>query len=139
MGDAKPFRLLPRVDDTNEFFWTGGKDGEVRFLRCQTCGYYIHPPSPICPKDLSRDLAPSAVSGRATVHTFTVIRQNYARPFRDLVPYVVAMIELEEGPMMMGNLSDVDLDDVRVGLPVEVWFEPASDDVALPFWRPRSS
>ena len=62
MSDDKPFRLLPRVDETNEFFWTGGGVGELRFLRCQTCGYYIHPPSPICPIDLSRDVAPEAVS-----------------------------------------------------------------------------
>src|SRR5438105_2944594 len=65
-SDAKPFRLLPRVDDTNEFFWTSGADGELRFLRCQTCGYFVHPPAPICPVDLSKDLAPEAVSGRAT-------------------------------------------------------------------------
>src|SRR5437868_2380560 len=94
VSDAKPFRLLPRVDDTNEFFWTGGKDGELRFLRCQTCGYYVHPPSPICPIDLSRDLAPEAVSGRATVHTFTVNHQPWIPGYDP--PYVIALVTVEE-------------------------------------------
>src|SRR5438477_490620 len=90
----KPFRLLPRVDDTNEFFWTGGKDGELRFLRCRSCGYYVHPPSPICPIDLSKDLAPEAVSGQATVHTFTVNHQPWIPGYDP--PYVIAIVEIVE-------------------------------------------
>ena len=62
---------------------------------------------------------------------------NY-KPFRDLLPYVVAMIELDEGPMMMGNVVGCDVDEVEVGLAVEVFFEPAGDDLALPFWRPAA-
>ena len=44
-----PFRILPKLDDGNRFFWTSGADGRLRFLRCQDCGYFIHPPQPICP------------------------------------------------------------------------------------------
>ena len=60
-------------------------------------------------------------SGRGTVYTFTVIRQHGAKPFRDELPYVVAMIKLEEGPMMMGNITGCAVDDVTVGMPVRAY------------------
>ena len=69
---SKPFRLLPAVGPDNEHYWRGGKDGELRFLHCGACSTYIHPPQPLCPECLGRDLAPKAVSGRGVVHTFTV-------------------------------------------------------------------
>ena len=77
-------------------------------------------------------------SGNGTLHTFTVIRQNHAKPFKDELPYVVAIVELDEGPRMMGNLTGCDPDDVRIGTPVEVYFVPADEGVAVPFWRPRA-
>ena len=49
VGDA-PFRILPRVNEENRFFWTSGDDGRLRFLRCDQCGFFVHPPSPICPE-----------------------------------------------------------------------------------------
>ena len=90
----KPFRVLPRVDDENEHFWTGGEAGELRFLRCQDCGWWIHPPSPICAECLSRNIAVEAASGRGVVHTFTVNHQPWIPGFDP--PYVVAIVELVE-------------------------------------------
>jgi uncharacterized protein len=138
MADDKPFRLLPRVDETNEFFWTGGKDGELRFLRCQTCGYYVHPPSPICPIDLSKDLAPEAVSGRATVHSFTVNHQPWIPGYDP--PYVIAIITIEEQDdvRLMTNIVGCEPDDVHVGMPVEVTFDE-HEDVWLPLFKPRAA
>ena len=57
-------------------------------------------------------------SGRGTVYSFTVIRQNYSRPFRDWIPYVVALVDLEEGPRVMTNIVDCEPDDVRIGMAV---------------------
>ena len=68
MSSDPPFRILPRLDDHNREFWTGGAAGELRFWRCQDCGYYIHPPQPICPIDHSKNLAVEAVSGRGDAH-----------------------------------------------------------------------
>ena len=135
---SKSFRLLPRVDDTNEFFWTAGRDGRLRFIRCQTCGYYVHPPSPICPIDLSKDLASSEVSGRGTVHTFTVNHQPWIPGYDP--PYVIAIVEIEEQPdvRLMTNIVGCSPDDVYVGMPVEVRFDH-HDDVWLPLFGPRSS
>ncbi len=78
-------------------------------------------------------------SGRGTIHTYTVIRQNWAMPFRELQPYVVAMVELEEGPRMMTNVTDVAIDDVRIGLPLECYVVKVEEGLGLPFWRPATT
>jgi hypothetical protein len=75
-------------------------------------------------------------SGRGTVYSFTVIRQNYARPFRDWIPYVVALVDLEEGPRVMTNLVDCDPDAVQVGMPVRARFEAVSDDAGIALFTP---
>jgi uncharacterized OB-fold protein len=132
---ARPFRVMPAVTPENEHFWRGGADGELRFLRCGACGYWIHPPSPVCPECLSRDVAPAVASGRATVYTFTVNWQPWY-PALD-PPYVVAIVELPEqaGLRLTTNIVECDPDDVRIGMEVEVVFEEY-DDVWLPFFRP---
>jgi uncharacterized OB-fold protein len=131
------FRVLPRLDDDNEFFWTSGADGTLRFLRCTTCGYFVHPPSPICPNCLTRTLAPEAVSGRGTVASFTVNHQPWMPTFEG--PYVIALVEIDEQPSvrLMTNIVDCPVDAVRIGMRVEVTFEH-NDDVWLPLFRPVS-
>jgi uncharacterized OB-fold protein len=136
MADDKPFRVLPRVTDQNEHFWRGGADGELRFLRCRQCGYWIHPPTPICPECLSKDVAPEAASGRATVHTFTVNHQMWI-PTLD-PPYVVAIVELPEqrGLRLTTNIVNCEPDEVTIGMAVQVTFDEY-DDVWLPFFEPE--
>ncbi|MEJ5255820.1 MAG: OB-fold domain-containing protein [Acidimicrobiales bacterium] len=131
----RPFRVLPRVTEQNEHFWRGGAHGELRFLRCQRCGYWIHPPAPICPECLSRDLAPEATSGRAVVHTYTVNEQPWI-PTLD-PPYVVAIVELpeQEGLRLTTNIVNCDPYEVTIGMEVRVTFEEY-DDVWLPFFEP---
>jgi uncharacterized protein len=135
MADGKPFRVLPRVTEQNEHFWRGGAEGELRMLRCASCGYWIHPPAPICPACLSKDVTPEATSGRAVVHTFTVNHQPWI-PTLD-PPYVVAIVELpeQEGLRLTTNIVRCDIDEVAIGMPVRVAFEEY-DDVWLPFFAP---
>ncbi|MFN8036706.1 MAG: Zn-ribbon domain-containing OB-fold protein [Acidimicrobiia bacterium] len=137
-----PFRILPRVNDSNRHFWTGGEHGELRFLRCRDCGYYIHPPLPMCPKCHSKRVEPEAVSGRATVASYTINHQMWM-PGPEL-PYVVAIVEIEEQPSvrLTTNLVGIAPDDVAVGLPVQVTFEHRPDpygDVWIPLFEPRST
>jgi hypothetical protein len=75
-------------------------------------------------------------SGRGTVYSFTVIRQNYARPFRDWIPYVVALVDLEEGPRLMTNLVDVDPEAVQVGMAVRATFEAVAEDAGIALFSP---
>jgi hypothetical protein len=75
-------------------------------------------------------------SGFGTVYSFTVLRQHYSRSLRHLLPLVVALVDLDEGPRLMTNLVHVDPDAVEVGMRVEVWFERVSDAAALPCFTP---
>lgn len=138
----KPFRILPKVTDRNRHFWEGGRHGELVFQRCDACGYYIHPPAPLCPNCRSKDTTPRAVSGRATVASFTVNHQNWM-PGPPL-PYVVALVEIEEQPSvrLMTNIYDCAPEHVHIGLPVEVLFEEHDDGqgpVWIPLFRPRAA
>jgi uncharacterized OB-fold protein len=132
----QPFRLLPRLHPRTEHFWTGGAEGELRILRCQDCGYWLHPPAPICPRCLTKNLAPEATSGRGVVHTFTINHQPWY-PGLD-PPYVVAIVELEdqEALRLTTNLVGIDPGGVEIGAPVQVVFEQY-EDVWLPFFAPR--
>lgn len=133
---SKPFRLLPQVGPENEHFWRGGREGELRFLRCGACAHYVHPPSPLCPECLGRELAPEAVSGRAVVHTYTLNHQRWIPGFEP--PYLVAIVELEEqkGLRLTTNLVNCEPDDVEIGMAVRVVFEDVGEDVFLPLFEP---
>jgi uncharacterized protein len=131
----QPFRVLPRVDDTNRHFWTGGEHGELRILRCGDCGYWLHPPGPVCPRCLGAAPVPAAVSGRATVHTYTVNHQPWY-PGLD-PPYVVAIVALPEqaGLRLTTNIVGCPPGDVHIGMAVRATFE-RHDDVWLPLFSP---
>jgi hypothetical protein len=132
-----PFRVLPRLTPQNRHFWTGGEHGELRFLRCTPCARYIHPPSPICPDCLGKHLEVGAVSGRATVATFTLNHQQWV-PAPDH-PYAIAIVEIDEQPdlRLMTNIVNCPAESVRIGMPVQVVFEH-HDDVWFPLFEPRA-
>jgi uncharacterized protein len=132
MSDA-PLRLLPLLDTENEFFWTSGSDGRLRFLRCQRCGYYLHPPVPRCPRCWTAEVEPEAVSGRGEVFSFTVNHQSWDGSAE---PYVIAIVQLVEQDdlRLTTNLLDCEPDEVAIGLDVEVVFEHR-DPVWLPLFR----
>ena len=134
---AAPFRVRPALDETNEFFWTSGADGVLRFLRCQACGYHLHPPSPRCPACGGADLAPSPVSGRAQVYSFTVNHQSWDGSTE---PYVIAIMELAEQAdlRLTTNLVDIAPDAVAIGMDVEVTFE-SQDGIFWPLFKPAAS
>lgn len=133
MTDA-PFRVLPALDDENRFFWTSGADGRLRFLRCQACGYYLHPPLPRCPVCGSRDVAPEVVSGLGEVFSFTVNHHSWDGGTE---PYAIGLVELPEqvGLRLTTNIVGMPADDVRVGIPVQVVFEQHGE-VFFPLFEP---
>jgi uncharacterized protein len=126
---------LPGPDDVNREYWAAAAEGRLLVQECPSCGHRQFYPRALCTQ-CGGEPGWLTCSGRGTVHTFTVIRQMGMPPFRDELPYVVAMIELEEGPLMMGNVTGVEPDAVRIGLPVEAYFVRAADDVGIPMWRP---
>ena len=96
----------------------------------------------ITPPELSRSTvtgrAAKAATGRATLYTYSVVRVNDLPPWPDRVPYVAAVVELDEGPRAMSNVIDCEFDDVRIGMPLEVTFTDIGDDVTIPQFRPAT-
>lgn len=134
-GEPVPFRILPKLERDTEFFWTSGADGRLRFLRCDVCHLFVHPPSPVCPRCLSRSVSPAPVSGRARVLSYTVNHQPWIPGFEP--PYVFAVVEIDEQPSvrLFTNIVDCPAEDVRIGMPVSVRFEN-HDDVWIPLFAP---
>jgi uncharacterized OB-fold protein len=129
----QPFRVLPRVEGETAFFWTSGKDGTLRFLRCESCSYLVHPPAPVCPKCLGRALSPDQVSGRGTVFSYTVNHQPWDGSPE---PWVIAIVEIEEQDdvRLTSNIVGIAPDEVTIGMPVQVVFED-HDPVFLPLFE----
>jgi uncharacterized protein len=125
----------PLITDDNRDFWTGGRDGDLRIVRCNDCGYYIHPPSPRCPQCLSDDVAPHAVSGRGSVYTFTVNQRAWSPGLE--VPYVIAIVALDEQAdlRLMTNIVGCPADEVAIGMPVQVEFREQGE-AYVPVFRP---
>jgi hypothetical protein len=132
--DDIPFRVLPRLDDENRFFWTAGEGGVLRFLRCQACGYYLHPPLPRCPECGGRDVAPEAVSGLGEVYSVTVNHHSWDGGHE---PYAIAIIVFPEQAdlRMTSNVVGCPPEQVGIGMAVQVTFE-AHDDVWFPLFTP---
>jgi uncharacterized OB-fold protein len=130
-------RPLPLPDQDTEVFWSGTADGRLMIQRCLDCRRAQFYPRYFCTACAS-DVEWVQASGRGTVYTFTIVRQNLTPPFDSLVPYVLAMIDLEEGVRMMGNVIGIPAEEARVGMPVEVTFVRETDEIWLPLWRPAA-
>ena len=125
---------LPRPTPLSAPHWEGCREGELRVQRCADCQTYVFIPQPACTSCFSEALEWTAMRGRGVVYSYTVVHRPQRPQFR--VPYVVAIVELEEGCHMMTNLIGVDPDDVRIGMEVEVEFVERSETITLPYFRP---
>ena len=128
---AKP---LPALDPISSQYWSAAAEGRLLIQHCPACDHRQHYPRALCTR-CGADPEWEEASGRGTVHTFTVIRQNGATGFRDETPYVVAMVELDEGPRMMGNVTGCPVEDVYVGMPVQAYAIEVEEGVGIPQWE----
>jgi uncharacterized OB-fold protein len=127
-------RKLPALTADNRAFWQGGEQGKLLIHHCDACTRFFHPPSPMCPKCASFDVAPRPVSGKGSVASFTVNHQAWTAELE--APYVVAIVELLEQPGLrfLSNVVDCDPHTVRIGMRVKVRFEQV-EDVWLPLFE----
>ncbi|MGC7101459.1 thiolase C-terminal domain-containing protein [Amycolatopsis lurida] len=132
---TSPGRPLPLVTADNEFFWTSGADGRLRFRACAPCVALVHPPQPVCRHCRGRQLETREVSGFATLAGFTV-NHRFSLPGLP-APYVVAQVAIEEDPRvrLTTNIVECDPAELELGMRLEVVFERAGD-VWLPLFRP---
>jgi uncharacterized OB-fold protein len=126
---------LPQPTVVSAPFWEGTRRRELLVQKCADCGLFSFPPHRACLHCFWPNLDWVAASGRGTVYTYTVIWRPESPAFE--VPYVAAIIDMEEGYQMMTNVVDCEPVEVHVGMPVEVDFRDVSDEITLPYFKPR--
>jgi uncharacterized protein len=127
---------LPTADAETEPFWTAARGGRLVVRRCNACGDAHFYPRRFCPACWSDDVEWETAGGGATLYTWSVVHSNDLPPFGDRVPYVAAVVDLDEGPRMMTNVVDCDPETLTIGMRLSVAFEQRTDDVTVPVFRP---
>jgi uncharacterized OB-fold protein len=127
---------LPTIDMETQPFWDGLQAGKFLLRHCNACNRDHYYPRPFCPTCWSDDLSWKEASGRGKIYTYSVVHVNDLPPFSERVPYVAAIVELEEGPRVMTNIEGLPFDELAADLPVVVEYKAISDDVTIPVFRP---
>ncbi len=130
---------LPQPTAETAAYWEGCRKHQLLIQRCTQCGRYQFYPRIICTACMSDGVEWVQASGHGRVLSFTVIHRAVSAAYKAEVPYVLALIELDEGPTMMSNVVELDPESVAIGLPVEVTFEDWSDEITIPKFRPSGS
>jgi uncharacterized protein len=127
--------VAPAITDDSAAYWTGGSVGELRIYRCDDCGNYIHPPVPVCRKCRSIHVRARAVSGKGTLVSFTVNHQPWSQMYDG--PYIVGLVAIQEqaGINLMTNIVGCSLEEVQIGMRLDVVFRQLGD-AWLPLFRP---
>jgi uncharacterized OB-fold protein len=125
----------PTVSPEARPFWEAAGEGRLLLQRCSDCASTIWYPRGVCPECGSTRLEWYEGSGRGTVYSYTVNRRGMGE-YRDAAPYVLAYVELEEGPRVLTNVVECDPESVRVGDAVTAVFDPAGDGTGLLRFRP---
>ena len=124
---------LPEPNRYTQPFWDACQRSALEVPACQCCGKLFLPGGPVCPACWSTDIGARPVSGIGEVFTFTVYRHSYHPALK--IPYVVALIELAEGPRLISNIVGCAPEDVEIGMAVTVQFEREGDFI-LPQFSP---
>jgi uncharacterized OB-fold protein len=139
MSDAsKSEPIRPTINDVNRPFWDACARGELRLQRCRSCGHLRYPAAIVCPACLSAETEWQAVSGRGKVFSFVVFQRAYHPAWEGRVPYNVALIELDEGPILLSNVIDVDNARLTVGLDVRIAFRRLDEALSIPVFVPAA-
>jgi len=121
---------LPRVTPLDRPFWENSRQSRLVVQHCEACGDAHFPPSPVCPSCLSAQQSWRAASGRGTLESWVDFHRAYWDGFKDELPYRVCLVRLDEGPILASNL--VGGGAPKIGAPVHVVFEKATDEIVLP-------
>ena len=133
-GDTRP---VPLPDETTGFFWDAAAQGHLVVQLCRSCGRLQYPPDVVCTECQGDDLGHKQLSGRGVLYSFAIVDRAFHSGFVPYLPYVVALVELEEQPglRMLTNVVDTDPGTLSIGMPLEVRFERRGE-VTLPQFRP---
>lgn len=134
MSYAKP---LPVADSETRPFWDACQSGKLTIQRCISCGHVRFPPTRFCSKCRSAECEWIESKGQGRVFSWIVVRHPVPRDvYAKDVPYVVALIELDEGVRIPSNIVDCTPEDVTAGMPVSVTFRAVTPEITLPLFQP---
>lgn len=128
--DVSTMLADPAMNPGDEIYFTAAKEGRLLLKHCTACGKIHHYPRSLCPFCWSQDLDWVEASGLGTIYTYSVTRRG--------TPYCIAYVTLEEGPRLMTNIVDCDLDQVRIGDSVRVVCKPTEGGWAIPMFTPEA-
>ncbi len=127
---------LPKITEDNEGFWASCKEHQMKLQKCSSDGKFRYFPSPICPYCGSFDFEWTAVSGLGSVYSYSVVHRPPSDAWLDKVPYVYAIVELAEGPLLPSNIVGIDPEQVRVGMKVKVTYDDVTPEITIPKFEP---
>ena len=125
---------VPVPTELSRPFWEAAREGRLVLQKCGACGAFRWTPQVLCTVCLSEDSAWTPVSGRGRLYSYTIVHRPPLPAFA--APYVVAVVRLEEGPLMLSNIVDADPAALAMEMPVEVVFQPLSDQITAYRFRP---
>ena len=130
--------VVPGMTELTSPYWDAAREGRLMVQECLRCHQLRHPPLPACPDCSSHGsmLGWREVTGTGTVYTYTVVRHPTHFAFADRIPYVIALVELTEGPRLVTGITGCPPEEVRVGMPVRAAFREVADGVTLPYFEP---
>ena len=129
-------RHLPVIDAESAPFWAGTRRRKLLFRQCNSCGRNHFYPRAACPHCWSEQCEWRAAAGTGRIFSYTVIHHNDSLPFREMLPYIVVLVDLDEGVRVTANLVECTPEVVHVGMAVQVIYEDITAEVTLPQFRP---
>jgi uncharacterized protein len=126
----------PPVTADSAFFWEALKEQRLLIRKCARCGRLQHPPGPMCPQCQSLEWTTVEASGRGHIHSYVIVHQPQLPGF--IYPLPVALVDLEEGVRLIGNVVELPVDEVRIGMPVEAVFRQVEPGYSLYAFRARA-
>jgi len=127
---------LPRPTPISQEYWRGAKAHQLRLQRCRQCGRHVFYPRSFCPLCLSDNLEWVTASGKGKVYSYTVVRRAVHPAFQEEVPYVLAIVELEEGPRLTTNIVGCPPEEMRVEMAVEAVYDDVTPEITLVKFKP---
>ena len=129
---------VPIPQQESDFYWQKCKEHELWLRNCQSCSKAYFYPRDICPNCYGRDTSWVKASGKGSLYTFGIVHQIPRPNYKGPVPFVVAIVQLDEGPLFPTNLINInpDPETIKIGMPVEVVWDPITEDITLPKFQP---
>jgi uncharacterized OB-fold protein len=128
---------LPMIEEESAPYWGALREGKLLIRHCRSCGKHHSYPRPFCPHCWSDEVDWVEASGFGTLYTHSTVYQNDLPPFGPQVPYVAAIVDLDEGPRMMTRVVDCEPDALQIGMRVRMRTEPVTDEVTMAVFAPE--